>query len=53
MCQPSIYIEPTLPFLSDLFYLLTLGAEVMVALDHTHCHTLLWTMDRPYAETSA
>jgi hypothetical protein len=38
MLQSSLYIEPTFPFLSDLFYLLTLGVEVMVALDHTQCH---------------
>jgi len=35
MLQPSLYIEPTFPFLSDLFHLLILGVEVMVALDHT------------------
>jgi hypothetical protein len=35
MRQSSLYIEPTFPFLSDLFYLLILGVEVMVAFDHT------------------
>jgi hypothetical protein len=35
MLQSSLYIEHTHPFLSELFYLLSLGVEVMVALDHT------------------
>jgi len=54
-------ITPTLKFVSSLvlasvIYLLTVGVQIIVALDHTQLHAhsvgLLWTSDQPVSETS-
>jgi len=42
--------------LASVVYLLTVGVQIIVALDHTQLHAhsvgLLWTNDQPAAETS-
>jgi hypothetical protein len=50
----QINISLFLPLsVSTTLYLLIVGEEVIVAIFHTHSVGLLWTRDRPFAETSS